>query len=612
MLRRASNPTADPFGCSKGYGPVILAATGSASDPRLAAVFQPQVPIPLTRHGLRSGSITDSGTIQGMDNSAKSKGLILQWAASYGTKADPRFAAIWMPNTGTVLWNNDGLLDDASAYQARFNAETSAWCRPSFVTLNADNCYMSLFVADEIGPWVARHDMTAGDYQTEFNKWTAKKYFPICVQAAGDSEASARFAALFVQSGEIVEKKFTATGPVANSAIDAQVQQIMQTYPVARHASLAIVNGAQLVYARGYTHAEPDWPIAQPTTYFRLASVSKTVTALAVFQLIEKAKLALSDTLQSILNLETPSGGPPTDSRFDKITIQNLLEHKSGLNTAASSDGVAVVKAFKAAKHSAKLPVTQEMTDSYIASLPLVSDPGAVQAYSDCGYYLLGRVVAHLRGKNSPIDAYTTYLLAPLSITRIRSAVDLVSAQQPDEARYQAAAIDSSSPSDLQVGTSQQTPDRPLVASGYGDYELTIGQGGAGLSAATTDLARLIAILIDQKDNPALKGATITSMLSDAAALTAAGNARAGYGLDAAINQGGGSFYGQKGGEIIDAAGVLQFNGQWGFALFFGSPAQLPGVVPSWYPDFDAMMSIAKTTTWSTTDLFPHFGMPSL
>src|SRR5262249_55755621 len=51
---------------AQGFGPVILAATGSASDPRLSAVFQPQKPIPLTRHGLRSGDISDPNTIQGM------------------------------------------------------------------------------------------------------------------------------------------------------------------------------------------------------------------------------------------------------------------------------------------------------------------------------------------------------------------------------------------------------------------------------------------------------------------------------------------------------------------------------------------------------------------
>jgi Beta-lactamase/Bacterial tandem repeat domain 1 len=350
---------------AQGFGPVILAATGSASDPRFAAVFQKQDPIPLTRHGLTSENLAD------LNKEAKKQDLILHWAASYGSAGDPRFAAIWMPNTGAVPWNNDGLMEDSGAYQARFDAETSVWCRPGFVTLDGDNRYMSLFVADEIGPWVARHNMTPDNYQTEFNTWTAKSYFPICVQAAGSSATSARFAALFVRTEDIVAKRFKATGPTHNSAIDKAVRDTMQAYPVARHAALAIVHGKKLVYARGYTLAEPSWPVVQPTTHFRVASVSKTVTALAVFRLIELKKLALTDTLQSILQLKTPSGGAPTDSPFNKITIQHLLEHRSGLDAEGFNDGVAVVEAFRAVGKAASLPVTQAMTDSYIASLKL-------------------------------------------------------------------------------------------------------------------------------------------------------------------------------------------------------------------------------------------------
>jgi hypothetical protein len=253
---------------AQGFGPVILAATGSASNPRFAAVFQPQNPIPLTRHGLTSDDLAH------LNAEAKSQGLLLHWAASYGGSADPRFAAIWTPNSGVVLWNNEGLNDDPDTYQARFDAETSVWCRPGFVTLDGDNRYLSLFVADEIGPWVARHNMTPDDYQTEFNTWTAKNYFPICVQAAGSSATAARFAALFVRTEDIVAKQFSATGPVEVSDIDSVVQETMGAYPVARHAALAIVHGRKLVYARGYTLAEPSWPIVQPTTYFRVASVS--------------------------------------------------------------------------------------------------------------------------------------------------------------------------------------------------------------------------------------------------------------------------------------------------------------------------------------------------
>ena len=64
----------------------------------------------------------------------------------------------------------------------------------------------------------------------------------------------------------------------------------MKATPV-RHASLAIVKGKKLVYTRGYTWAEPDWPVVQPTSRFRIASVSKSIMALAIYQLIEEGKL---------------------------------------------------------------------------------------------------------------------------------------------------------------------------------------------------------------------------------------------------------------------------------------------------------------------------------
>jgi CubicO group peptidase (beta-lactamase class C family) len=597
----------------QGFGPVILAATGSASDPRFAAVFEPQSPIPLTRHGLTSGSVSDPATIQGMNNTAKNDGLLLRWAASYGTEADPGFAAIWTPNTGAVLWNNDGLLDDAGTYQARFDAETSVWCRPSFVTLNGDNSYLSLFVADEVGPWVARHDMTPEEYQAQFDIWTKQNYFPVCVQAAGADAASARFAALFVQGEETVAKKFTATGPVANAEIDAAVQQVMQSFPVVRQAALAIVHGTKLVYARGYTLAEPDWPVTQPTTFFRLASCSKTVTALAVLQLIEEGVIDPADTLQGILQLTTPSGAAPA-AGFGAITIKNLLEHMSGLDTNGFAYGTGVVQAF-----GQPLPTKQDQLDSYIAGLALADPPpGSVQVYSNCGYYLLGRVVAHARGTGTPIEAYQAHLLGPLGITRIRSSVDLVSGQPADEARYQAQSINPAFPSDLQVDSSLQTPGQPLVASGYGDDELALTQGAGGLSGAVTDVARLVAILMDPNDNAALKRTTIVNdMLTPAAALVAAqralGNSdpRAGYGLDDARDLGGGSFYGQKGGQLINAASVIQFDGEWGFVAVFDCPAVRQGS-QDWYPNWPAVVNAAQSANWGSTDLFPDFGMPPL
>ena len=514
-----------------GYGPVIIAATGPASGPIFAAVFQPQNPIPLTRNGLGSGSASDTSTLQGMDAQAKSQGLILRWAASYGDSSGQAFAAVWVPNSGQTLWNNDGITDSASYYQQRFDAENSGWARPAFVTLNTSAQYLPLFVDDQIGPWQARHGLTPAGYQTEFDTWTKQGYFPICVQAAGPDSSSATFAAIFAKSQRVVAKPFLATGPVANAQIDAVVQQAMQNYGV-RHASLAIVQGTQLVYARGYTMAEAGWPTAEPTTCFRLASVSKLPTAIAIYQLIQAGKLNLSATAQSILGLKTPSGGAPTDSRFSEITVKQLLEHTSGLNAGASEDGVAVRNAFNAAGHAATLPVSAAMTDSYIASIPLVSNPGATQNYHNCGYHMLARIVAKLRNQSRPIDAYQQYLFSPLSINRIRRAVSLVADQPSDEGPL----------SGLRPARVQERDVRSPAAGSRHVWEYStrnsrrlgrIERRPPTSPASSHDTN-------SQKDNPAIERATLKSgCLTAASQMTAAGNTRAGYGLDSANDLGG-------------------------------------------------------------------------
>ncbi len=615
---------------SAGNGLVMLAATGD--DPLFAAVYEPQAVPSMAQWGLTNDGLGETGSIQYANSVAKSQGLILSWAASYGAAGSPMFAGIWVPNTGNTLWTNDNVLDDVVQFDAVADAETAAWCRPAFVTLSNFNTYMSLFTADEIGPWRLHYDLTTTEYEHELATMSSADYFPYRVQASGDTAAAAQFAALFVKSSTIVKKRFTVTGPVKNAPIDTLVREIMQSYPVARHASLSIVNGTKLVYACGYTLAEPNWPIAKPTTYFRLASGSKTIAALAIFQLIEAGKLSLGDTLQGILNLQTPTGGAPS-AEFAEITIQELLEDTSGVQDVSLGGGIAAAEAIAAATgNPLTLPATQQMMDSYIASLPLANTPNTQQTYNNTGYYLLGRVVAELYGTATPVDAYVPNLFKPLGIRRIRSAVDLISGQLPNEARYQAANNNGNAPwaPDLELGTSDQSVAQPLVASGYGDYDLALNQGCAGMSAATTDLARLVAIMIDLNDNPALKRSTLDTMLGKAATLwhdvtydglyNNANDARAGYGLDAVLAYSGGSYYGQKGGLINDAASVLDFNyldNQWGFVLCFGSPAQLPGVSlpgtppPVWYPDFTSMMSDAMSAGLKK-DLFPHFGMSAL
>jgi len=588
------------------YGPVLLAACGSAANPTYSAVFEPQNPIPLVRVGLGSGDAGSSNTFQGVNAQAKKQGLLLRWAASYGDAKNPAFAGIWVPNPDNISWNCAGILDTESHCQGRIEAQTSGWCRAALVTLNEAGRYLQLFENSDLGPWYSLRGLNSQGYQAAHKEATRKGYFPLSVQAAGADRATATFAVVFAQNEDPAARTWTVTGPVENEAIDAVMHRAMAKSPV-RQAAIAIVHGTRLVYARGYTLAEPEWPVIQPTTFFRLASVSKSVASLALFQLLESGDLHLTDKLQEILRLETPAGRKPLDPRFEAVTIAELFEHTSNLDPGAFRDAGAILRAFHAARKPAALPVTAEMTDSYIASLNLEPPPQAM-VYNNCGYYLLGRVLARKRGTPKAIGAIRKHLMEPLSMTRLRQSVSLISAQHPDEGRQQDP--------NLGLAPSVMSPEQPLVPKDYGDWNMEVDETAGGYSGAVTDVARLVATLIAPHDTPALKRSTLISMFDKALANQSkwsghTDDLRAGFGLDAARHLGGSHYYGQKGGSGVGWGDWIQFSGDWGLVVCLGGVGG-SGWGNNAYPDFPSVMNIARAVNWGPNDLFPQFGMPSL
>jgi len=157
----------------------------------------------------------DADTLQAANAHARKSGLIPHCIASYGTAAEPRFAAIFAPNPGRIVWNADGVLESPGDYQARFGAQGAGWCRVAFVTLNQQDRYVSLFCDDRIGPVIARHNLASGDLESEAAKYIAQGFYPSCLQASGPVAKSARFAAIFVKGEKSVAKMWRAEGPGA-------------------------------------------------------------------------------------------------------------------------------------------------------------------------------------------------------------------------------------------------------------------------------------------------------------------------------------------------------------------------------------------------------------
>lgn len=292
------------------FAPAVIAAVGPPENALLAVVFELQTVAPQVHIGLTSGAEKDPKTIQHMIQQAKPKGRILRSIAPYGTPAQVRFATIWAPNDDKTEWQLDGIGDPAPVFRARLKAQTEGWCRLKFAAIAPDGRYLSLYHHDLVGPWTLSEDRDAHALEQDIDAQEGHGLAPISLQAAGTGRGATRFTAIFAKTDVPAPRQWNARGPLANAAIDDAMKAIMMGGLI-RQAGLAIVQGSKLVFARGYTFAQPDWPVCEPTTTLRLASLSKTIAALGIYQQIEAGRLRLDERVQDILRLRTVEGGPP-------------------------------------------------------------------------------------------------------------------------------------------------------------------------------------------------------------------------------------------------------------------------------------------------------------
>src|ERR1041385_4426137 len=107
-------------------------------------------------------------------------------------------------------------------------------------------------------------------------------------------------------------RKWTITGeevPLLKS-FDGLMQQFMQARSIPS-GQLAVAVEGRLVYARGYSwSAKPDDAV-QPTSIFRIASITKPFTSAAIMHLVQEGKFKLDDPLVSLVDLTPPKGQWP-------------------------------------------------------------------------------------------------------------------------------------------------------------------------------------------------------------------------------------------------------------------------------------------------------------
>jgi N-acyl-D-amino-acid deacylase len=280
------------------------------------------------------------------------------------------------------------------------------------------------------------------------------------------------------------------------AAFDPEVEAFMAARKVPGGA-LAVVKDRRLVYARGYGWADRDAEIAVgPDSLFRIASISKPITAVAVMKLIEQGRLSLDDRALDLLKLEpTARDNGHIERRLARITVRQLLQHTGGWDRDKSFDPMfRPVEIAKAVGTPA--PADAAAVIQYMLGQPLDFDPGTRYAYSNFGYCLLGRIIERMTGR--PYDKFVKEeVLAPIGITQMRIGATLDGRQAKDEVRYYMS----------NGGTTASVfPSRVgQVAWPYGGFHLEAMDAHGGWIASAVDLARFAAALDDPSRCPLLK-----------------------------------------------------------------------------------------------------------
>lgn len=209
------------------------------------------------------------------------------------------------------------------------------------------------------------------------------------------------------------------------AAMEAVARQFMQKFNVPA-LSVTIARHGAFVTQKAFGFADRDTGEAATIQHlFRIASLSKPVTSVAIFTLIEQQKLKLDDFVFGDGGVLALDFGDNLPARVKKITVHHLLTHTAGGWGKDDNDPMF----HNVTLSSRKLIYTTVMTQ------PLNDEPGTHYAYSNFGYCILGRVIERVSGQ-SYADFVQQNVLAKCGVTDMRIAGNTLAERAPNEVVY--------------------------------------------------------------------------------------------------------------------------------------------------------------------------------
>jgi CubicO group peptidase (beta-lactamase class C family) len=274
---------------------------------------------------------------------------------------------------------------------------------------------------------------------------------------------------------------------VTESDLRARVDAILNRWPCVGLAVGVIRNGSLEFCGRGLADIASNTPVTEDTA-FRIASLTKTFTAIAVLQLWE----------QGLIDLDVPANDYlrayqliPAKARFRPATVRNLLTHTAGIREVLHPSGLLRVRDLGETVQVGQ-PVPS-LAEYYQGGLRFDAEPGTRFTYTNHGFATLGQIVQDVSGQR--LDSYMReQIFDPLGM----ASTDLVRSDRVTP--HLAAGYE------LRAHGAQEVADYEVVTA-----------GGGGVFCTPADLARYIAALLAGGANEhgsVLKPATVETMFA--------------------------------------------------------------------------------------------------
>ena len=239
--------------------------------------------------------------------------------------------------------------------------------------------------------------------------------------SAGAAALSDPFSAL-AQSSDTTPQPTQAE----RTAMSDLARAFMEKYAVPG-LSIAVGHGGAIIYQDAFGLADREKKEAvTPRHLFRIASVSKTITSVAIFSLIESGRISLTDTVFGPNAVTgTDYGKPPYHPGVDQITIEHLLTHTGGGWSNRANDPM-----------FSNLSMNHAQLISWtLRNRPLDHPPGQNFAYSNFGFCVLGRVIETIT-RQPYADYARDAVLKRCGVTDMTIAGNTLALRQPSEVKY--------------------------------------------------------------------------------------------------------------------------------------------------------------------------------